>query len=173
MTGECVRRRGRIRTKLTALGGIAALSLDALARSHPVKTIGHDLGPIHATEALGIIVLLKAFAAGCSALTGVEAIANGVPQFRTPPSSARSTPRSRWACCIGSMLIGLSVLIRLHHVVPRGNVTVPVAAQPTRADPRRGAPLTHRRRGCDPPVPAELGRPLPGGDERLHTQARQ
>ena len=40
--------------------------------------------PVHATEALGVLLLLKAFSAGCSALTGVEAIANGVPTFRDP-----------------------------------------------------------------------------------------
>ena len=54
----------------------------------------------HATEALGIVLILKAFAAGCSAVTGVEAIANGVPAFREPRGARRrSAPRSRWACC--------------------------------------------------------------------------
>ncbi|MET7914163.1 hypothetical protein ABZS98_39375 [Streptomyces avermitilis] len=36
------------------------------------------------SEALGALVILKAFAAGCSALTGIEAIADGVPVFRPP-----------------------------------------------------------------------------------------
>jgi hypothetical protein len=33
---------------------------------------------------VGLLLLLKAFSAGCSALTGVEAIANGVPLFKPP-----------------------------------------------------------------------------------------
>ena len=51
-------------------------------RSHPVATIGTRPMPIPATETLGILLILKAFAAGCSAVTGVEAISNGVPAFR-------------------------------------------------------------------------------------------
>jgi hypothetical protein len=36
------------------------------------------------TDTVGVLLILKAFASGCSALTGVEAIANSVPQFRRP-----------------------------------------------------------------------------------------
>ena len=64
--------------------------------------------PVRISEALGAILILKAFAAGCSALTGIEAIAIGVPAFRA---------------LLGAMLIGLSVLIRREHVPP-GSVTV-------------------------------------------------
>jgi amino acid transporter len=92
-------------------------------RSHPVATIGSSM-PIHATEALGIIVVLKAFAAGCSALTGIEAIANGVPAFRAP--RARTAQRTEFVLglLLGVMLIGLAILIRAHNVVPRGGVTI-------------------------------------------------
>src|SRR5947209_19177752 len=51
--------------------------------SHPVKLIGTHL-PLTPTEGLGIVLVLKAFAAGCSAVTGVGAIANGLPTFREP-----------------------------------------------------------------------------------------
>src|SRR5207249_4240241 len=43
------------------------------------------------TEALGIFLLLRAFAAGCTALTGVEAISNGVPAFKQPESKNAAT----------------------------------------------------------------------------------
>jgi hypothetical protein len=45
---------------------------------------GRSLLPAHAVEAVSALLLLKAFSAGCSALTGVEAIANGVPLFKQP-----------------------------------------------------------------------------------------
>jgi amino acid transporter len=38
----------------------------------------------HSTETLGILLILKAFASGCSAMTGVEAISDGVPAFQKP-----------------------------------------------------------------------------------------
>ncbi|MFD5393175.1 amino acid permease [Streptomyces sp. NPDC127097] len=64
--------------------------------------------------------MLKVFSAGCSALTGVEAIANAVPMFRQP----RVKRAQHTELLLGAMLIGLSLLIRRHHVEPRGGVTL-------------------------------------------------
>ena len=104
--------------------GIVAIIVVGLIRPHPVATIGSDLGSIHATEALSLVVILKAFAAGCSSLTGVEAIANAVPAFRTPRVKRAQRCEVALGVLLGGMLIGLSAQIRLHHVVPRGGVTV-------------------------------------------------
>jgi amino acid transporter len=104
--------------------GILAIIAVGLSRSHPVATIGANLGPIRATEAVGVILILKAFASGCSALTGVEAIANGVPAFRTPAVKRAQHTEVGLGVLLGAMLIGLAVLIKMHHIVPRGNVTV-------------------------------------------------
>jgi amino acid transporter len=92
--------------------------------SHPVKTIGTGLGPLHATTALGIVLILKAFASGCSAVTGVEAIANGVPAFRRPRVRIAQRTEVSLGLLLGLMLVGLALLIRAHHVVPRGGVTI-------------------------------------------------
>src|SRR6202011_6120657 len=76
------------------------------------------------TESLGIVLILKAFAAGCSAVTGVEAIANGVPAFREPRVRTAQRTEISLGILLGLMLVGLALLIRAHHVVPRGGVTV-------------------------------------------------
>lgn len=91
--------------------------------SHPVARIGTPV-PIHATAALGIVLLLKAFAAGCSAVTGVEAIANGVPAFRQARVRTAQRTEVTLGVLLAAMLIGLAALIRVHHVVPRGGVTI-------------------------------------------------
>ena len=103
---------------------ILALVIVGPFRSHPQATIGTDLGPIHATTALGIVLILKAFAAGCSAVTGVEAIANGVPAFRKPRVKRAQRTEVSLGVLLAVMLIGLAVLIRAHNVVPRGGVTI-------------------------------------------------
>ena len=95
-----------------------------LFRAHPVATIGTDLGPVHPTDALCVILILKAFAAGCSALTGVEAIANGVPAFRPPAVKRAQRTEVSLGILLAVMLLGLAVLIKIHSVVPRGGVTV-------------------------------------------------
>jgi len=90
---------------------------------HPVARIGSSL-PIHATTTLGVLLILKAFASGCSAVTGVEAIANGVPAFRVPRVRTAQRTEIGLGVLLGVMLVGLALLIRAHHVVPRGGVTL-------------------------------------------------
>lgn len=92
--------------------------------STPVAVIGKELGPVEPVSALGIVLVLKAFAAGCSSLTGVEAIANGVPAFKNPAITRAQNTEVALGILLGVMLIGLSVLIKAHHVVPRGDVTI-------------------------------------------------
>ncbi len=91
--------------------------------SKPVATIGTPI-PIAEAKAVGIVLLLKAFAAGCSAVTGVEAIANGVPAFRQPRVRTAQRTEVLLGLLLGIMLVGLSILVRAHHIVPRGGVTV-------------------------------------------------
>jgi amino acid transporter len=76
------------------------------------------------TEAVGVILLLKAFASGCSAVTGIEAIANGVPAFRTPRARTAQRTEITLGVLLGIMLVGLALLIHIHHTQPRGGVTV-------------------------------------------------
>ena len=70
------------------------------------------------------MLLLKAFAAGCSAVTGVEAIANGVPGLPQPRVRTAQRTEISLGVLLGVMLVGLALLIRSHHVVPRGGVTI-------------------------------------------------
>ncbi|WP_326818368.1 MULTISPECIES: APC family permease [unclassified Streptomyces] len=105
---------------IVSILGIIALGL---LRSHPAAVVG-TAQPVHGTEALGVLLLLKAFSSGCSALTGVEAIANGVPAFREPRVKRAQRTELMLGALLGLMLIGLAVLIRRDHVAPRGGVTV-------------------------------------------------
>jgi len=73
---------------------------------------------------VGVLLILKAFASGCSALTGVEAIANAVPEFRKP-RVRRAQHTEMWlGIILGAMLLGLAAVIRKYNVTPDGNVTV-------------------------------------------------
>jgi amino acid transporter len=101
---------------------LATIVLGAL-RSHPVAVIGTRM-PIGPTETVGILLLLKAFASGCSAVTGVEAISNGVPAFREPRVRTAQRTEISLGVLLAVMLIGLALVIRAHHVVPREGVTV-------------------------------------------------
>jgi hypothetical protein len=108
---------------LAFLAAIFGVIVVGLMRSHPAAVVG-TAQPIRISEAIGVIVVLKAFSAGCSALTGIEAIANGVPTFRQPRARRAQRTELMLGALLGTMLIGLSVLIRREHVAPRGGVTV-------------------------------------------------
>src|ERR1700729_1504806 len=100
---------------------IAIVILGGLLHSQPVFSLNGHLGA--ATESIGILLLLKAFASGCSALTGVEAIANAVPEFKQP-RARRAQHTEMWlGILLGLMLIGISVLIRKFHLAPSATTT--------------------------------------------------
>jgi amino acid transporter len=101
---------------------IAAVIIGGLLRSHPAVALDHHLGA--STEAVGILLILKAFASGCSALTGVEAIANAVPEFRKPRARRAQHTEVGLGALLGGMLIGLGILIRKFSVVPHSGITV-------------------------------------------------
>ncbi|MFC9893871.1 APC family permease [Nocardia sp. NPDC127579] len=103
---------------------MVAVIVTGLLRSAPVAVVGTDRAPFPILEAVGILLLLKAFAAGCSALTGVEAIANAVPSFRSPAVRRAQHTEVALGVLLGVLLLGLAWLIRRHEVVPRGGVTV-------------------------------------------------
>jgi amino acid transporter len=101
---------------------MVAVIVGGLIRSHPAMALSQHFGS--STETVGILLLLKAFASGCSALTGVEAIANSVPEFRKP-RVRRAQHTEMWlGILLGTMLVGLGILIRKFHVVPHSNITV-------------------------------------------------
>jgi amino acid transporter len=111
-----VRESGRIFAVPTYLfvGSCAVMllvGLGRLATGHLDPVPAGGTAPLPpATASLGVLLVLHAFAAGCTALTGVEAISNGVPAFRPP--EARNARRTLVAMgmILGSLFIGVSFL---------------------------------------------------------------
>ncbi|MGW2955835.1 APC family permease [Streptomyces eurythermus] len=109
------------------VGAVFALILVGLFRSAPVSTAtaaGHASVVADNAGGVGALLLLKAFASGCSALTGVEAIANAVPAFRVPRVRRAQRAEAALGAVLGLMLIGLAVLIGRFHLQPVAGVTV-------------------------------------------------
>ena len=100
-----------------------AVIVSAALHSHPVAVIG-STQTFRPVEVLGILLLLKAFASGCSAVTGVEAISNAVPSFRDPKVRLAQRTEISLGVILAVMLLGIVVEISAHHLLPRGNVTM-------------------------------------------------
>ncbi|MFJ3307869.1 APC family permease [Streptomyces sp. NPDC086549] len=109
------------------VGSIFVLIVVGLFRTSPASTAtaaGHASVVADNATTVGALLLLKAFASGCSALTGVEAIANAVPSFRVPRAKRAQRAEVALGAVLGAMLIGLSVLISRFHLQPVEGVTV-------------------------------------------------
>jgi amino acid transporter len=81
---------------------------------------------VPAIEPLSVFVILRAFATGCSAMTGVEAISNGVPAFQKPETRNASITLTWMAVILGTLFLGITLLATTYAVEanPAGNPTV-------------------------------------------------
>ena len=77
-----------------------------------------------AMEALTWFLILRAFASGCTAMTGIEAISNGIPAFRPPESRNAAITLGWMAVILATMFVGLTVLADRLGVVPVETETV-------------------------------------------------
>ncbi|MEV0403925.1 APC family permease [Actinoallomurus sp. NPDC050550] len=102
---------------------IVAVIVVGIFRDHPVS-VEHATAQAHTLQTVGVLLLLRAFANGCAALTGVEAIANAVPTFRTPRVKRAQRAEVALGAILGLMLIGIAALIVRFHIRPVHGVTI-------------------------------------------------
>jgi len=83
-----------------------------------------------ATGGLGLFLLLRAFSSGCTALTGIEAISDGVLVFKQPEwKNARHTLLIL-AGLLGVMFVGITYLVVNYHIEPsEGNTLISLLAR--------------------------------------------
>ncbi|MTK11767.1 MAG: APC family permease [Clostridiaceae bacterium] len=79
---------------------------------------------IKASGAVSIFLILRAFSSGCSALTGLEAVSNSVPNFKEPRQKSAITVMVLLSALILFIFGGTSLLARFYHAVPVGYPTV-------------------------------------------------
>jgi hypothetical protein len=78
----------------------------------------------YSIQPLSLLLLLGAFSNGCVALTGTEAISNGIPAFKQPEARNAATTLTIMAALLATMFIGTSVMAYLYGVHPHENETV-------------------------------------------------
>jgi amino acid transporter len=107
---------------------VGLLVIIAIGLIHPLALHAHQPGRsllgAHDLATVSVLLVLKAFSAGCSALTGVEAIANGVPLFKKPRAARAKKTELLLGVILGTMLVGLAVLATRWHIGPRSGQTV-------------------------------------------------
>jgi amino acid transporter len=108
---------------LVFIGGLYVVVVAGLV--HPFGHLTSNPRSLSSTTAtVGVLLILKAFASGCSALTGVEAIANGTPSFKEPRIKRAQRTELLLGIILGSLLLGLSELVVKFHLHEQAHVTL-------------------------------------------------
>jgi amino acid transporter len=81
-------------------------------------------GAASAAEPLTWFLVLRAFSSGCTAMTGIEAISNGIPAFRAPEARNAAITLGWMAVVLGTLFVGITVLAGMLGIVPREAETV-------------------------------------------------
>ena len=76
------------------------------------------------TEGISLFFILRAFSAGCTALTGVEAISDGVLAFKAPEWKNARLTLLYLGVILGFMFVGITYLANIYHIVPEDGQTV-------------------------------------------------
>jgi amino acid transporter len=111
---------------------LAGLLLAGLVRIVTGNIPASDIHVIAIEAALPLttFLVLRAFSSGCAALTGIEAISNGVQAFKPPESRNAGITLAWMAAILVTLFLGLTVLSNLFHVVPvEGETVVSILAQ--------------------------------------------
>ena len=131
---------------------VGLLAVIAVGLVHPLgpqgAVAGRSLVVSHSLQAVSVLLVLKAFSAGCSALTGVEAIANGVPLFKEPRVARAKRTELLLGVILAVMLLGLAVLV--------DKIPHPAPGEPDGAEPGHGG-----RRRAQLGLLRRLARPSP------------
>jgi amino acid transporter len=75
-------------------------------------------------QPLTLFLLLTAFSNGCTAMTGVEAVSNGVPAFKPPEAKNAAATMAMMAALSITMFLGITLLSQSYHVLPSEHETV-------------------------------------------------
>jgi amino acid transporter len=92
-----------------------------LERGGAAPEVGHLPAPV---AGLSLFLVLRAFASGCAALTGIEAVSDGVPAFRSPEAQNARRVLTALGVILVGLFIGVSALVHAFGVVPVEGETV-------------------------------------------------
>ncbi len=95
----------------------------------------------HAVQGLTVFLVLRAFSSGCAALTGVEAISNGIPAFKPPESANAGKTLIAMAALLITMFLGITFLSHQYGIVPHEGTHETVVSLLARRVLGSGTPL--------------------------------
>ena len=99
--------------------GLVRMATGSLGQVEGVQAIAHDT-----LQPLTLFLILRAFSSGCTALTGVEAISNGITAFKEPKSRNAATTMLWMSGILMAMFLGITALALYVHAQPSEHETI-------------------------------------------------
>ncbi|HEU4760650.1 MAG TPA: APC family permease [Dehalococcoidia bacterium] len=112
---------------ILAMGALIVVGLVKVALGDTPGSLLHGAPPaeqVAATRGLTVFLVLRAFSSGSAALTGVEAISNGVPAFKPPESRNARATLTTMAVILGFLFLGVTFLSSRYGLVPSEDETI-------------------------------------------------
>ena len=109
---------------ILTFGGMIVVGLIRLTLGHGLTAAPPDDAIVQGTSAVSIFLVLRAFSSGAAALTGIEALAEGVPSFKAPEARNASITLSWMAMILAGFFIGTTILATQMDIVPSETRTV-------------------------------------------------
>jgi amino acid transporter len=112
---------------ILTMGTMIVVGLIKVVTGNAPGSLLHGAPPretVAATQGLTLFLILRAFSSGSAALTGVEAISNGVPAFKPPESQNARTTLTAMACILGFLVLGVTYLSSRYGLVPAEKETI-------------------------------------------------
>ncbi|HLZ35948.1 MAG TPA: APC family permease [Nitrospira sp.] len=103
---------------MVTIGTIQSFFTPATAPAAPSPSLHGEI------EGLTLFLVLRAFAAGCSAVTGMEVISNGVKAFRHPESKNAATTMIWMSAILATLFMGISWMAYHYGILPKEDETV-------------------------------------------------
>ena len=103
---------------ITLAIGLVRYALGDLQRVVDVETVHHS------THALTMFLVLRAFSSGCTALTGIEAISNGITAFKEPRSRNAAVTLVWMSSLLVVLFLGITVVANRIHAMPSETETI-------------------------------------------------
>jgi amino acid transporter len=123
-----IRESGQIFAVPTYFFIVTTLTLIAVGVWHALTgsiEVVQTIDPVPSVaQPMTMFLLLTAFSNGCTAMTGVEAVSNGVPAFRPPESKNAAATMLMMAALAITMFVGITLLAQAYHVAPSETETV-------------------------------------------------
>ena len=107
-----------------AIGALGLLVIVGTLRSFSSPEAVLPPSSLGETETLTVFLVLRAFAAGCSAVTGMEVISNGVKAFRPPESRNAATTMVWMSTILASLFMGISWMAYHYGILAKIDETV-------------------------------------------------